>query len=165
MIGFEPEVKSLDEIEILGSRELGSGYMSKVKEGRHRTTGKAYAVKMVNLSEVRGGDLEALRRELEIHKGLKHDNIVKLHNAFESNGCMYIILEHIKLGNLYDFTKKEALSEDELISIFYQVTLAVDYLHREKVLHRDISPRTFFWRVRVRPSFVTSGFLPRTARR
>ena len=43
------EVKSLDEIEVLNFKELGFGYISKVKMGRHRVTGKTYAVKIVSL--------------------------------------------------------------------------------------------------------------------
>jgi len=41
------EVKSLDDIEIMDFKELGFGYISKVKMGKHRGTGKAYAVKIV----------------------------------------------------------------------------------------------------------------------
>lgn len=42
------EVKSLDEIEILDFKELGFGYISKVKMGKHKSTGKTYAVKIVS---------------------------------------------------------------------------------------------------------------------
>jgi len=42
------EVKTLDEIEIMDFKELGFGYISKVKMGKHRATGKPYAVKIVS---------------------------------------------------------------------------------------------------------------------
>lgn len=42
-----PEIRSLDAIEILDARDLGTGYISKVKMGRHKVTGKNYAVKIV----------------------------------------------------------------------------------------------------------------------
>ena len=136
----QPEVKSLDEIEILNFKELGFGYISKVKMGKHKTTGKTYAVKIINLSKVSPEEIEALRRELNVQKVLKHDNIVKLHNAFETNGFLYIILEYIELGNLFEFSKKTKLTEDEIINVFFQITSAINYLHKQKILHRDIKP-------------------------
>lgn len=42
------EVKSLDDVEILDFKELGFGYISKVKMCRHKVTGKLYAVKIVS---------------------------------------------------------------------------------------------------------------------
>ena len=137
---FQPEVKSLDEIEIHNFKELGFGYISKVKMGTHKTTGKKYAVKIINLERVSPEEIEALKRELNIQKVLKHDNIVKLHNAFESNGFLYIILEYIELGNLFEYVKKYPLSEDDIVRIFFQITSAINYLHKQKILHRDIKP-------------------------
>lgn len=43
----QQEVESLNDIEILDSKELGFGYISKVKMGKHKKTGKSYAVKIV----------------------------------------------------------------------------------------------------------------------
>ncbi len=42
------EVKSLSELEIMNFKELGFGYISKVKMAKHKVTGKNYAVKIVS---------------------------------------------------------------------------------------------------------------------
>lgn len=47
MMSSQKEIDSLNDIEILDFMELGFGYISKVKMGRHRVTGDRYAVKIV----------------------------------------------------------------------------------------------------------------------
>lgn len=42
------QIRSLDDVEILDSESLGSGYISHVKKARHRHTGALYAVKIVS---------------------------------------------------------------------------------------------------------------------
>lgn len=92
------------------------------------------------MSRVSPEEIEALKRELNIQKALQHENIVKLYNAFETNGFLYIILEYIEQGNLFDYSRKHILSEDDIVNIFYQVTSAINYLHKKQILHRDIKP-------------------------
>lgn len=157
-MSVQPEVKSLDEIEVLNIKELGSGYISKVKVGKHRTTGKTYAVKIINLSKVGPEETEALRRELNIQKALKHDHIVKLHNAFESSGFLYIVLEHVGMGNLFEFAKRHELSEADIVGIFYQVVSAISYLHRQQILHRDIKPENILMMAKDRVKLCDFGF-------
>ena len=44
---MDDEVNNFNDIEVLENRELGSGYISRVKLGRHRHTQKSYAIKLV----------------------------------------------------------------------------------------------------------------------
>lgn len=92
------------------------------------------------MSRVSADEIEALKRELNIQKTLKHDNIVKLYNAFEAKGFLYIILEYVEKGNLFEYMKANRLTEDDIVSVFGQVTSAINYLHKQKILHRDIKP-------------------------
>lgn len=92
------------------------------------------------MARVSPEEIEALKRELKIQKVLRHDNIVKLYNAFESRDFLYIILEYVENGNLFEFAKKRPLSDEQIVNIFCQVTSAINYLHKQKILHRDIKP-------------------------
>lgn len=51
---------------------------------------------------------------------------------------MYIILELMEGGELLDRVRKGRLSESCAKLIFYQVILAVHYLHKEGITHRDL---------------------------
>lgn len=43
-----PNIKSLADLEIMNAKDLGEGYISKVKLARHRQTNQKYAIKIVN---------------------------------------------------------------------------------------------------------------------
>ena len=83
---------------------------------------------------------DALDRELQIQKLLKHSHIVKLYTSFEHGNKLYIVLEYVENGNLFQFARKKFLNEAEVINIFKQVLDTVAYLHSIKLLHRDIKP-------------------------
>ena len=83
---------------------------------------------------------EALNRELQIQKLLKHNHIVKLFTHFEENNKLHIVLEYVENGNLFQFAKKNKLTEDQIINLFKQILETVAYLHSIKLLHRDIKP-------------------------
>ncbi len=58
-------------------------------------------------------------REIEIHKKLKHENIIRLFTSIEDQNFVYLILEYAERGNLfYLIRKKKALSEDEAFYFF-----------------------------------------------
>lgn len=85
-------------------------------------------------------EVENLRREVLIHKELNHPNIIKLYNFFESQRHIYLILEYIPGGNLYDFMKLKSMDDQQILKIFKDIMRAVLFLHSKKIFHRDIKP-------------------------
>ena len=71
-----------------------------VKVVRHRETGKKYAMKMVNMNRVDPMQLEELRNEIELLRGLDHPNIIRLYSTCEQNGFLYLIMEYCAGGEL-----------------------------------------------------------------
>ena len=53
---------------------------------------------------------------------------------------LFIVMEHLAGGDLFDYleVRQYHLSEEDVHRIFFQVTHAVDYLHRNGVCHRDL---------------------------
>lgn len=68
-------------------------------------------------------------------------NIVSVREIVETNECVYIVLEYMAGGELNNLiTSLIPLREDEVKALFYQIVLAVQYLHSQGITHRDLKP-------------------------
>ena len=80
-------------------------------------------------------------REVEIHKRIIHENIVRLYNHFEDEKNLYLILEYASKGTLFHLIRsKKQLTEDEAFYFFIQTCAGIYFLHENKMIHRDIKP-------------------------
>ena len=78
--------------------DLGSGQFAVVKRCKHKESGVEYAAKFVtkrrpNSSSRKGLFREKILQEVEILSELKHENIIHLHDVFETNTELILILE------------------------------------------------------------------------
>lgn len=81
-----------------------------------------------------------LQAEIKLHQSLSHPNIVR-YVDFHRQGdkSLYIILELLEGGSLYDLLKRYSIFPEQLAAQYaYQVLLALEYLHDRDILHRDI---------------------------
>jgi len=82
-----------------------------------------------------------IKREINIHRRLRHDNIVTLFSDCEDENYYYLIMDYINKGNLYQtITLNNGLSEEKAFKYFIQVVAAVKFLHDNCLIHRDIKP-------------------------
>ena len=81
-----------------------------------------------------------IQKEIDLHKSLSHQNIIKLYDSFEDETHSFLILEYAEKGDLFEYLRKQKLEKDQLLKFFYQATLAINYLHEKKILHRDLKP-------------------------
>lgn len=84
--------------------------------------------------------MDNLRREVLIHRDLHHPNIIRLFNFFEVGKQIYLLLEYLPKGNLYDYMRPRHLEDVQVAKIFRDVMSAVHFLHQRKIFHRDIKP-------------------------
>ena len=84
------------------------------------TTGKQLAIKKIEKLSLANKKIKAtLMREVEIHKRLSHENIIRLFNSVEDDKFIYLVLEYAAKGNLfYLIRNKKSLSEDEAFYFF-----------------------------------------------
>jgi CHASE2 domain-containing sensor protein len=127
-------------------KELGKGAMGVVYLGKDPKIGRVVAIKTVALAqEFEADKLEQVKarffREAETAGRLNHPNIVTVYDAGEEHDLAYIAMEFLKGRDLTPHTKEDNLLPlPRLMSIFARVADALDYAHKQNVVHRDIKP-------------------------
>lgn len=120
-------------------RKLGQGAHATVRKGRHRDTGDTVAVKIISKSDCSLEDLKYLQREIDIAKCLKHNNVVRTSDIFESDNHLYIVLELMLGGTLQRLVDMHGpLREDDARYVMLDIFSAIQYLHQRGIVHRDI---------------------------
>ena len=71
---------------------------------------------------------------------LNHPNIVRVYEAFEALGTAYYVMPYIEAQELHKVIPTEAVNEAWLLPILKSVLGALDYLHAQNLLHRDLKP-------------------------
>ena len=80
-----------------------------------------------------------MEREIKVHARLDHPHIIKYIGHFKSASTMFIVLDYAENGNLYSLLhKKKKFSEPDAFIFFYQTALALNYLHQNDIVHRDL---------------------------
>jgi calcium-dependent protein kinase len=131
-----------DEYEI--GYQLGSGSYGIVKTCLHKTTGQERAVKIIEKSKVK--NMAQFRTEVKILQTLDHPNVVKMFEFFEDDINIYLILEKLDGGELFDrVIEKEFFSEKEAAVLIKQILQAINYCHNNGVCHRDLKPENFIF--------------------
>lgn len=120
---------------------LGSGSFGKVVHALDRQTGLEVAVKVINKKTVKPGKILELKKEAEILSALNHPNIVKFIHLKETEKRLFLVMELVYGGNLSEFIQSTKLTDSQAAQIMHGVLKAVEYMHNQNVIHRDIKPQ------------------------
>ncbi|GMQ10813.1 hypothetical protein CsSME_00053670 [Camellia sinensis var. sinensis] len=123
-------------------KTLGHGSFGKVKIAEHLLTGYKVAIKILNRRKMKSPEMEEkVRREIKICRLFVHPHIIRLYEVIETPTDIYVVMEYVKSGELFDYiVEKGRLQEDEARSFFQQIISGVEYCHRNMVVHRDLKP-------------------------
>ncbi|VAH90415.1 unnamed protein product [Triticum turgidum subsp. durum] len=121
-------------------RTIGEGTFAKVRFAKNTETMEPVAIKILDKEKVQKLRLvEQIRREICTMKLIKHPNVVRLHEVMGSKARIFIVLEYITGGELFDTIYTNGrLKEEEARKYFQQLINAVDYCHSRGVYHRDL---------------------------
>ncbi|XP_041736882.1 serine/threonine-protein kinase BRSK2-like isoform X3 [Coregonus clupeaformis] len=122
-------------------KTLGKGQTGLVKLGVHCITEQKVAIKIVNREKLSESVLMKVEREIAILKLIEHPHVLKLHDVYENNKYLYLVLEHVSGGELFDYlVKKGRLTPKEARKFFRQIISALDFCHSHSICHRDLKP-------------------------
>lgn len=123
-------------------KTLGIGAFGKVKVAVHVLTGHKVAIKILNRKKIKNMDMEEkVRREIKILRLFMHPHIIRLYEVIETTTDIFVVMEYVKCGELFDhIVEKGRLQEEEARNFFQQIIAGVEYCHKNKVCHRDLKP-------------------------
>ncbi|KAL8729119.1 MAG: hypothetical protein Q9166_004950 [cf. Caloplaca sp. 2 TL-2023] len=143
-------------------KTIGKGSSGRVRKARHCFTSQDAAIKIVSKSvaaklrsqslahmehllsaghQPKGAIPFGIEREIIIMKLIEHPNVISLYDVWENRGELYLVLEYIEGGELFDHISQNGnLPEYEAIRIFRQIIAGLSYCHRFNICHRDLKP-------------------------
>ncbi|KAJ2014403.1 hypothetical protein GGI14_004865 [Coemansia sp. S680] len=129
--------------EFIIKQTLGKGTFSKVCMAEHRTTKQNFALKFIKPKSPQGGSTDKhnirVEREIKLLSLLYHPNIVRLYDVVQTPKFTMIVMEHNSGGELlHNIRKRGRLHENEARGFFRQIVSAMDYTHRNCIIHRDL---------------------------
>ena len=129
------------DIEYQKGQLLGKGGFSYCYKCLDLKEQKIYVMKQLEYNDIS-------RNEIEIHKSLKHNNIVSYKDSIIDNDTVYIIVEFCENKDLASFfgenKKRKNLKEIEVQYFILQIIHALKYLHKRRIVHRDLKPGNIF---------------------
>nr|XP_029716829.1 serine/threonine-protein kinase BRSK2-like [Aedes albopictus] len=87
-------------------RTLGKGQTGLVKLGVHCVTAKKVAIKIINREKLSESVLMKVEREIAIMKLIDHPHVLGLTDVYENRKYLYLVLEHVSGGELFDYLVK-----------------------------------------------------------
>ncbi|XP_063857418.1 serine/threonine-protein kinase 36-like [Scylla paramamosain] len=131
----------MEEYKVLEA--IGQGSFGRVFRGKCLLRGQIVALKFIPKRNKVERELKSLLQECEIQRGLAHPNIVRTIDSFETENEVVAISEYVP-GQLFQLLESNGpLREERVQQIACNLVSAIYYLHSHRILHRDISPKTF----------------------
>ncbi|XP_044046017.1 serine/threonine-protein kinase DCLK2 isoform X3 [Siniperca chuatsi] len=119
---------------------IGDGNFAVVKECVERSTGKEFALKIIDKAKCSGKE-HLIENEVAVLRKVKHPNIIMLIEEVDTSSELYLVMELVKGGDLFDaITSLAKYTERDATVMVYNLAGALKYLHSMNIVHRDIKP-------------------------
>ncbi|RMZ83737.1 hypothetical protein DV738_g913, partial [Chaetothyriales sp. CBS 135597] len=167
-------------------KTLGKGATGRVRLAKHCLTGQVAAVKIVSkksaamvqsasmarIDRDSGIPINAagrrtmpfgIEREVVIMKLIEHPNVINLYDVWENRGELYLVLEYVQGGELFDYVSSNgALPEEEAVRLFRQIIAGLPHYAAPEVIlgHQYRGDKADIWSVGIILFAMLNGFLP-----
>jgi len=128
---------------------LGEGSFGKVYLMRHIQKRELCCLKVMKIKKLSKTERENCKNEVQLMKQLVHPNIVLYRESFLSKNkdSLCICMEYCDGGDLSQKISRrrgQLMEERIILSYFVQMALGLDFMHRNRVLHRDLKTQNIF---------------------
>lgn len=135
-----------DDYEV-SQKVLGSGYNGVVRMGtnKHNKSQKV-AIKAFKVTGLQPDKRAQLEAEVEIFLCMDHPHVTRLFDVYESHEVLNLVMECMEGGELFDrVTFLKQFSEKDAADCVWQMLLAVNYIHSQGIVHRDLKLENFLY--------------------
>jgi serine/threonine-protein kinase len=99
------------------------------------------AVKVLHPRRLERYQIREFIKEAKIAKNLEHPNIIKVFDVIQQEGNFFILMEFVDTDLIKAIkNKKEMFNEKNIIDIIIKSAKGISFLHRNGIIHKDISP-------------------------
>ena len=121
---------------------IGKGGFGRVWKIQSKKTKTTYALKeMSKLKIIDKKSEKSINSEREFLSKLNHSFIVNMHYAFQDRDNLYLVMDLLNGGDLrYHISRYRKFSEEQTRFFLANIIYAIDYIHSNNVIHRDIKP-------------------------
>lgn len=117
---------------------IGRGKFGIVYKGIHRGTKQVYAIKVLNL-DTSEDEVKDVQQEIQFLSHLKQvPNVTHYYGSYLNGTKLWIIMDYCAGGSLRTLLKPGKLDEKYIGVIVREVLIALQYIHKQNVIHRDI---------------------------
>lgn len=138
--------------QILGNRyqlleKIGGGGMALVYKAKCNLLNRFVAIKILRKEFIEDDEfVKRFKIEAQSAASLSHHNIVSIHDVGVEGDINYIVMEYIDGITLKDYLiKNGALDWRDAVSIFIQISAALESAHKHNIIHRDIKPHNILY--------------------
>ena len=152
-------------------REISRGGMGIVYEAYDNFTNRQVAIKIILGNKIDTLQLKRFQKEIEACARLSHPNVIKIYDAGTYENNPYIVMEYIDGVNIgqYIMQQDKAFGQEDdtaqkrdwklCAKLIYETALGLEYIHKQKMFHRDIKPTNIIVRSDGSPVIIDLGLV------